>query len=104
MAEAGELAHLEILSKLNETANDGEIDKIVNFALPLQQAHVDAVREQSLRSPRRRSHQPITHSAIRGRTRVCCDHRRVGLAVERANLRLCALEQDQMGAAATQSD
>jgi hypothetical protein len=49
MAEAGELAHLEILSKLNETANDAEIDKIVNFALPLQQAHVDAVREQSLR-------------------------------------------------------
>ena len=49
MAEAGELAHLEILAKLNETANDREIDKIVNFALPLQQAHVDAVREQSLR-------------------------------------------------------
>jgi phosphate starvation-inducible protein PhoH len=49
MAEAGELAHLEILSKLNETANDGEIEKIVNFALPLQQSHVDAVREQSLR-------------------------------------------------------
>jgi hypothetical protein len=40
---------LEILAKLNETANDREIDKIVNFALPLQQAHVDAVREQSLR-------------------------------------------------------
>jgi plasmid replication initiation protein len=49
MAEAGELAHWEILAKLNETANDAEIDKIVKFALPLQQAHVDAVREQSLR-------------------------------------------------------
>ena len=49
MAEAGELAHWEILGKLNETANDAEIDKIVEFALPLQQAHVDAVREQSLR-------------------------------------------------------
>lgn len=46
MAEAGELAHWEILAKLNETANSAEIAK---FALPLQQAHVDAVREQSLR-------------------------------------------------------
>jgi hypothetical protein len=49
MAEAGELAHWEILAKLNETANDGEIARVVEFALPLQQAHVDAVREQSLR-------------------------------------------------------
>ena len=49
MAEAGELAHWEILAKLNETANDSEIARIVKFALPLQQAHVDAVREQSLR-------------------------------------------------------
>lgn len=49
MAEAGELAHWEILAKLNETANNAKIAKIVKFALPLQQAHVDAVREQSLR-------------------------------------------------------
>ena len=49
MAEAGELAHWEILAKLNETANDGEITRVVEFALPLQQTHVDAVREQSLR-------------------------------------------------------
>ena len=49
MAEAGELAHWEILAKLNETANDKEIAEVVEFALPLQQAHVDAVREQSLR-------------------------------------------------------
>jgi hypothetical protein len=49
MAEAGELAHWEILAKLNETANDTDIDNVVRFALPLQQAHVEAVREQSLR-------------------------------------------------------
>ena len=49
MAEAGELAHWEILATLNETANDAEIDKIVSFALPLQQSHVEAVRKQSLR-------------------------------------------------------
>jgi DNA anti-recombination protein RmuC len=49
MAEAGELVHWEILAKLNETANDSEIARVVEFALPLQQGHVDAVREQSLR-------------------------------------------------------
>ena len=49
MAEAGELAHWEILAKLNETANDSEIARIVEFALPLQHAHVNAVKEQSLR-------------------------------------------------------
>jgi len=49
MAEAGELVHWEILAKLNETANDGEIARVVKFALPLQQAHVNAVKEHSLR-------------------------------------------------------
>ena len=49
MAEAGELAHWEILAKLNETAGDPDITRIVEFALPLQRAHVDAVREHSLR-------------------------------------------------------
>ena len=49
MAEAGELAHWEILAKLNETANDRDVTSVVKFAVPLQQAHVDAVREQALR-------------------------------------------------------
>jgi len=49
MAEAGELAHWEVLAKLNETANDGDIARVVEFALRRQRAHVDAVREQSLR-------------------------------------------------------
>ncbi len=31
---------LGILAKLNETANDGETDKTVKSALPLQQEHV----------------------------------------------------------------
>ena len=48
-AEAGELAHWEILGKLNETANDKDIAAVVEFALPLQQSHVDTVRKQSLR-------------------------------------------------------
>jgi hypothetical protein len=49
MAEAGELAHWEILDKLNETAGDADVARIVEFALPLQQAHVNLIREQSLR-------------------------------------------------------
>jgi hypothetical protein len=49
MAEAGELAHWEILAKLNDTAKDDDIASVVKFALPLQHGHVDAVREQSLR-------------------------------------------------------
>ena len=49
MAEAGEMAHWEILATLNETANDKDIAAVVKFALPLQQSHVDAVRKQSLR-------------------------------------------------------
>ena len=49
MAEAGELAHWEILAKLNQTANGNDIAAVVKFALPLQQSHVDALRQQSLR-------------------------------------------------------
>jgi hypothetical protein len=49
MAEAGEMAHWEILAKLNETANDGDVAGVVKFALPVQASHLDAVREHSLR-------------------------------------------------------
>jgi hypothetical protein len=49
MAEAGEMAHWEILATLNETANDRDIAGLVKFAIPLQRDHVTAVREQSLR-------------------------------------------------------
>ena len=49
MAEAGEMALWEILSTLNETAKDRDVAALANFAVPLQTAHVDAVREHSLR-------------------------------------------------------
>jgi hypothetical protein len=49
MAEAGEMAHWEILATLNETAGDRDVENLVRLALPLQQGHVDAVREHSLR-------------------------------------------------------
>jgi hypothetical protein len=49
MAEAGEMAHWEILATLNDTAKDKDVAGVVKFALPLQQSHVHAVREHSLR-------------------------------------------------------
>ena len=49
MAESGEMAHWEILAKLNERAADRDIATLVRFAVPVQQRHVNAVREQSLR-------------------------------------------------------
>jgi hypothetical protein len=49
MAEAGEMAHWEILAKLNETAGDHDVARVVKFAVPLQRTHVDSVREHSLR-------------------------------------------------------
>jgi predicted Rossmann-fold nucleotide-binding protein len=49
MAEAGEMIHWEILATLNETAEERNVASLVKFAIPLQQAHVEAVREHSLR-------------------------------------------------------
>ena len=49
MAEAGELSHWEILETLNKTAAARDIAALVKFALPLQRAHVDAIRQHSLR-------------------------------------------------------
>jgi hypothetical protein len=48
MAEAGELAHWEILGTLNETAKNARIKTLVARVLPLQQEHVAKVRESSL--------------------------------------------------------
>jgi hypothetical protein len=49
MAEAGEMAHWEILTELNAKAEDPNIAAVIRFALPIQQAHVNAVREHALR-------------------------------------------------------
>jgi hypothetical protein len=48
MAEAGELAHWEILATLNQTANDTGVEKLVHKYVPQQRAHVERVREQAL--------------------------------------------------------
>lgn len=48
MAEAGELAHLRILAKLNERAKHRGIGAFVNYALPVQERHAASVMEASL--------------------------------------------------------
>lgn len=49
MAEAGEMIHWEILAKLNETAQDGEISALTASAVPLQRGHVELVHQHALR-------------------------------------------------------
>jgi hypothetical protein len=49
MTEAGEAGHWAILGKLNEKAGEAGIGELVDWALPLQEAHLDDVREASLR-------------------------------------------------------
>jgi hypothetical protein len=48
MTEAGEAGHWAILGKLNEKAGEPEIGELVDWALPLQERHLRAVREGSL--------------------------------------------------------
>ncbi len=48
MAEAGELAHWEILATLNKKANDTDIARLVERYVPLQKEHVEQIREHSL--------------------------------------------------------
>ena len=49
MTEAGEAGHWAILGKLNEKAGEKEVGELVDWALPLQEVHLDDVREASLR-------------------------------------------------------
>lgn len=49
MAEAGELAHWEILGTLNERARDARVAELVAAVVPIQQRHVAEVRESALR-------------------------------------------------------
>jgi hypothetical protein len=48
MAEAGEVGHWEILRKLNEKAGEEEIQELVDWALPIQERHLQEAREGSL--------------------------------------------------------
>ena len=48
MAEAGEVGHWEILGTLNEKAGESEVRELVAWALPIQERHLQDVREGSL--------------------------------------------------------
>jgi hypothetical protein len=48
MAEAGELAHVEVIEKMNEVVGEAEVDELVRFVKPIQERHVQAVRETTL--------------------------------------------------------
>jgi hypothetical protein len=48
MTEAGEAGHWAILGKLNEKAGEDAVGELVDWALPLQEGHLDQVRSASL--------------------------------------------------------
>jgi len=45
MAEAGEVGHWEVLGKLNEKAGENEVSELVEWALPIQERHLEQVRQ-----------------------------------------------------------
>jgi hypothetical protein len=48
MAEAGEVGHWAIVRKLNERAQSEPVRELVDWALPIQEAHLSSVLENSL--------------------------------------------------------
>jgi hypothetical protein len=49
MAEAGEVGHWEVLGVLGEKAGKPEVQRLVDWAIPIQQRHLKDVREGSLK-------------------------------------------------------
>ena len=49
MAEAGELGHWAIVRTMNQKLGNPEIQQLVDFALPIEEKHVQIVREGSLK-------------------------------------------------------
>jgi hypothetical protein len=49
MAEAGEVGHWAIVGKLNERAGNAELRKLTEWALPIQQRHLQEVLDGSLK-------------------------------------------------------
>jgi hypothetical protein len=48
MTEAGEAGHWAILGKLNEKAGEAKLGELVDWALPIQERHLEEVRKGSL--------------------------------------------------------
>jgi hypothetical protein len=47
MAEAGEVGHWAVVAKMNETAGNRELQEVVDWALPLQQEHLQRALDGS---------------------------------------------------------
>jgi hypothetical protein len=48
MAEAGEMGHVEVANVLAEKAGEARIQEFIQFAIPIQQRHVEQTREAAL--------------------------------------------------------
>jgi hypothetical protein len=48
MAEAGEVGHWEILGELSRRTDEPEVQQLVEWAVPIQERHLEKVREGSL--------------------------------------------------------
>jgi hypothetical protein len=47
MAEAGEAGHWEVLQQLSQKGGEAQVEKLVSWALPIQQRHFETARETS---------------------------------------------------------
>jgi hypothetical protein len=48
MAEAGELAHVEIVEQLNKKARNAQVKELVDTVMPIQQRHLKDTRQATL--------------------------------------------------------
>jgi hypothetical protein len=48
MAEAGEVGHWAVLGKLNESAGEQELGALIEWALPVQERHLEAAKDCAL--------------------------------------------------------
>jgi len=48
MAEAGELAHWEIVQKMAETVGETDTKDLADWAVPIQRGHIESVRSATL--------------------------------------------------------
>lgn len=48
MAEAGEVGHWEILGELSERTDEADLSRLAEWAIPIQERHLDEVRKGSL--------------------------------------------------------
>ena len=48
MAEAGEVGHWAVLRRLNKSAGEEELGSVIEWALPIQESHLETVKDCAL--------------------------------------------------------